>query len=853
MNLEEEDEVQGLEVEELAEESSIEELPDGGVLVEIEKKSTRGSSEFDANLAEDLETGERYRIAHKLLELLEKDQESRKKRDEQYEEGLRRSGLDKDASVGANFSGASKAVHPVLIKAAVEFAALAIKELMPPNGPVRTEIIGEQTKEKLAKAERSRDYLNWQMRKKIVEYRSEMEQLLTQLSLGGGQFTKTYWCGEEQRIKHEFVSSDKVVLPFSASSFLSARRKAQILDLTREEVEDRIESGMYRDMDFSDPGLLPEASKTEEVARKIEGKEETGYNEDGTRRIFECYVRYKLPGDDVRKPYIISIDQDACDIWSIYRNWAEDDEEFHEEDWIVEWPFIPFRGALSVGLIHLIGGLSVAATGALNGLLDSAHVNNIPTAVTLKGSRVSGETVELEPTTVQALEGPVGVDDIRKLIMPMPYNPPSLVLFQLLGWLTEQAESVVTTASEKLSDATNNGPVGTTYALIEQGAKVFSSIHARLHFAQERVLGIIRRLNAKHLSDRETVEELGELVVSRRDFEGPADVVPVSDPNIFSETQRWAQLQSAFQLTQDPRVQYNVKALHKRALELLKFPQIDEILPDDPAPQQTNPIAENVNASRGLPLMAFPHEDHMAHLKVHLAFVTDPALGLISQSAAMPMMEHVKQHLLLLYAMLAQRVASSALGEDITAHMVDSKSLNDVDRLLAEAVPHVHELYKMAVAPIMNMVMTLMQQITQAMQAQQQVAPLDPQAQVAREVGMAEIARKAQRDQAVGQVEQAELQLEAQKGQAETEQKMAEMQVTMQEMAREHQLALQDLEQKRVRDAEKIRKEVEASLLKNRDDNRTKYEIEELRQQIRLILEREKGVLNGSKIDEDRG
>ena len=791
-----------------AEPNDVEMLPDGSALIS-EPESKQNSPKFDENLAENLPDGELYRIAEELLKLLEYDQESRKKRDEMYERGLKLSGLDGETSVGADFDGASHAVHPTLAKAAVEFCARAIKELFPSAGPVKTQIIGKVSEEKLEKAERKKTYLNWQLTKQMPEVRGELEQLLTQLSLAGSQFSKVFRDAEARRSRFEYIPSDQIILPFSATSFATARRKAHIIDITQANFERKVESGVYADLTTIGSHTDLEQTSAKSEAQRIEGKESTGFNEDGLRRLYEVYVWMEIDDDSYTKgrhaPYIITIDEYSRKVVGAYRNWEESDKDFKEVPWIIEWPCIPWRGSLTVGLVNLIGSLAIAATGALNGLLDSAHVNNIPTAVALKGSKVTGSSLQIEPTTVAQVEGPAGVDDIRKLMMPMPYNQPSPVLFSLLGWLTEAAEGVVTTASEKIADASNTGPVGTTYALIEQGAQVFSAIHMRLHAAQAQVLEIVCRLNAKYLSDEETVEELGELVVSRLDFEGPNDICPVSDPNIFSETQRWAQLQEAFKLSQDGRVRYDVYNLHKRALELLKFPQIDEVLPPPNEPTRTNPVAENVNASKGLPLQAFPDEEHIAHITTHLEFATDPSFQMISASATAPLMGHITQHLAYLYAQISTQLASQAAGEDISVFMTDPKLGNQVDKLLAAATEHVHELYDQQITPFKQKLTQLAQQAQQQAQASQQLPP-DPASQVALQVGMAEIQRKTQQDQASNQLkaqevqqnaqlEQMKLQMEAHLEQSKADQK-AQTDLVMAHMDKITQILLAELASK---------------------------------------------------------
>lgn len=805
---------------------------EGGAWVTEPEKELLVSTGFDQNLAEIFPSHVLNAVATDLLEKLERDKQSREERDKIYEEGLRRTGMDREASVGADFDGASRATHPLLVETSIEFEARAIKELFPSEGPVKTQIVGKQTEEKIEKADRKRAYLNWQITKKMKEYRAEMEQLLTQVPLAGSQFLKVYYDRHLKRPKAEFIPADYIILPFSASSFCSARRKAHVIDRTQELFEEDIESGLYIDPKVSVSSLPPEPTATEEESRRIEGKEETGFNEDGNLRIFEVYTYYKFEDDTYSKgesaPYIISVEENSRKVLSIYRNWEENDLDKQELEWIVEFPFVPWRGALTAGLIHLIGGLSVAATGALNALLDSALVNNIPTALALKGTKITGQIRQVEPTTVQVVEGPAGVDDIRRIAMAMPYNPPSPVLFQLLGWLTDAAKSVVTTASEKLADSKNTGPVGTTYALIEQGAMIFSAVHGRLHSAQARVLDIICRLNSKYLNDKEVVHELGELVVSREDFLGPQDVIPVSDPSIFSEAQRWAQLQAVIALTQDQRVQYDMHAIHRRALKLLKFPNPEEVLPDQSRPQPTNPVAENVNAARGLPLMVFPHEDHISHLREHLAFSTSPALAIIAGRAAPALMEHCQQHIAFLYASTAQSLASRALGRDVTAFMVDERLRNQIDGLLADASPHVHE----SVANVMGPFMPALQQLGQLAAQNAPKPQLDPRSQVALQVGMAEVQRKTQADQASVQIRQ-------QSEQADNSLNLMKFQLESRIAELESQLDQARLAQERQSDVEHVLQEIR----KNQDDNQTRKEIEAMRLGMEQQLEQHKASL----------
>ena len=317
------------------------------------------------------------------------------------------------------------------------------------------------------------------------------------------------------------------------------------------EFQRRITSGLYKDVSLSRATMDPEPTASQKATNKIEGKS-SNTNDDGLRRVFHVYTWLELEDDPVTKgemaPYILMIDDLSSEVVGLYRNWEEGDETLTKLDWVIEFKFIPWRGAYAVGLPQLIGGLSAALTGALRALLDSAHINNAATLLKLKGGKISGQSAEIEVTQVVEIEGAPGVDDVRKLAMPMPFNPPSQVLFELLGWLTNAAKGVVTTAEEKIADVNSNTPVGTTQALIEQGAAVFSSIHARLHESQARVLKVLSRINRWYLDDMTRGEVVEDLEIKREDFARVTDVIPVSDPHIFSETQRIAQMQAVLQM-----------------------------------------------------------------------------------------------------------------------------------------------------------------------------------------------------------------------------------------------------------------------------------------------------------------
>ena len=742
---------------------NVEELPDGSAIVHLDDlKSPNETPDFYENLAETLDEWELDKIAMKYLDLIEKDKEAREDRDKKYEEGIRRTGLGDDAPGGAQFMGASKVVHPVMAESCVDFAARAIKELFPPDGPVRTKIIGEVTEAKTAKAERKRDYMNWQLTEQIEEYRDEQEQMLTQLPLGGSQYMKIWYDEKMRRPRVEFVPIDNIYLPYSAANFYTAMRVTEAQDITQEEYEMRVDSGLYRDLDVYRVPEEPEMTKSQKATNKIEGKKQESSNVDGMRMVYHIQTWLELDDDKFSKgdraPYILMVDENEQKPVGLYRNWENGDDTLSKLDHIIEFKFIPWRGAYAIGLPHLIGGLSAALTGALRALMDSAHINNAPTMLKLKGARISGQSTTIEVTQIAEIEGAPGVDDVRKIAMPVPFNPPSPVLFQLLGWLTSAAKGVVTTAEEKIADVTSNAPVGTTQALIEQGAAVFSSIHARLHDSQRRVFKVLARINRWYVDEQQRGDVVADLQISKEDFATNADVVPVSDPHIFAESQRYAQIQALAARAQANPDLYNRLAVEKRILKQIKLPDINEVLPDPADVKEMNSALENVSMTLGKPVGAFPNQDHIAHLLSHISYAQDPVFGanpIVAPAFAPACLEHIKQHLTLWYLSNVDKYASEALGRKFDIMKIQP-IMQEAQKLISVASQHVH----------MDSAQNLQQQVMPVVQAMlasvqkmkgQSNAPVDPnvmaQVKALQDTAMAETQRKTKKDQVDAQMD----------------------------------------------------------------------------------------------------
>jgi hypothetical protein len=770
-------------------EQEVIELDDGSVIVNFqEKASPLKNPEFYANMAEELDESTLDQLATEYLDYIDVDKEARKQRDKQYEEGLRRTGLGKDAPGGATFDGASKVVHPVMAEACVDFAASSTKELLPSDGIVKANIKSEAGRRQVEVADRKVNFLNWQLTEQIAEYRDEMEQLLTQLPLGGSQFLKWRFDEDQRRPTCEWVPIDNIILPYSSTNFYTSQRVAEQQDITEDIYQQRIEQEIYRDIDssYTSDAPLTDQTRSEAANAKIEGKSEPSKNIDGLRRVYEITCFMRLEDDPLtegrRAPYILTIDESSSKVLALRRNWEANDEKLEKLDWYVEFKFIPWRGAYAIGLPHLIGGLSAALTGALRALLDAAHINNSQTMLKLKTGRVSGQSDRIEPTQVIEVEAGPGVTDIRQIAMPMPFNPPSSVLMELMGWLTTQAKGVVSTAEEKIGEANNNMPVGTAQALIEQGAKVFSSIHARLHRSQAMSLKILSRLNHWYLSE---MDNLSGEEIQIRDFAYNNDVRPVSDPNIFSETQRLAQNQALLQMaTQANQMQpgmFDLRSVYKRILKQLKVPDAEEILPNPLGANESNPALENVSMTMGRPAAAYPDQDHIAHIKIHLEYANNPAYGgspVIGPVFAPQALEHIKQHLTLHYLQSMRGMVAQASGGKDVLELNQEKPLDKAaQQALALASQMVNQDSQQELQQYVQQIQQLAQKVQQANQQKAQNAAMnDPTAAAIVKTQMAETERKTKEAQMRMQTDTEKAKQDYEIKVAELQQKVAELQ-----------------------------------------------------------------------------
>jgi hypothetical protein len=609
--------------------------------------------------------------------------------------------------------------------------------------------------------------MNWQLVYQMPEFRSELEQLLTQLPLGGAMYMRLVpdFSKRKRRPVPTFIPIDYVTIPSAASNYYTAERQCYWEPVTQEEFDIRTKEGMYRDIETiakvekigekpaPQGSQLPEETGPKKASDKVEGKEIAPDNADGLRTVCEISTHEYLEPERGSAPYLISVDQRTKKVLSIVRNWEEKDDDQERMQWMVEWVFWYWRGAQGIGLGQAVGSLAGAATGALRALLDSAHIQNIPTMARLKGANFAGQSTTINATQVIEVKGGVAADqDIRKLLMPVPFNPPSEVLFQLLGFLTDTGRQTLHVALDKLSEDNSNLPVGTTLALIEEGMKVMSAIHLRLFHSMSYVIRILHRIDRMYLTEEDLKNDVGEVLAHRSDFEGPLDCIPTADPEIFSDVQRIAQAQIiADRAAALPQV-YNTRETELFLLERAKVPNPERFLVAEPQPEEMNQVNENVAMALGRPVVAFPEQNHLAHLKVMVDFMMSPFFGqnpIIASTYLGPALGHMKEHIVLWYAQQFYEATRDAaqLDDEGMSQMIRQKdhgTKKELDLTLAAASGLVMQKARFALG-------TLPPVITQAQALLDKFTPPNPQMPIDPNK-MAETKRKAQADEQKAQL-----------------------------------------------------------------------------------------------------
>jgi len=642
----------------------VEDVGDGTVLIGEPENIIEPTTEFDSNLAEVIDQKEINKQATILLDYYETDRQARSTWEERYKDGLKTLDADggmMDSDDQRATRGLSQVVHPMIAEAATQFQARAIAELFPAGGPVKTISIGEADDQVREQAIRVKDYMNYQLLEEMPEYFPDVDQMLFHLPLIGQTFKKVWFDPAMKRITSRFVKAENFVVAPESTDLLTSPRYTHVIEMPRNEYNKFVQAGYYLPVEkFSSAG-----DPNESVVYDIEGiSPDESEGNDEVMTLLEMHTNViwdNIDGGDkddanfVALPYVITIDFESQTIVSIRRNWLEDDENQKKLNWFVEYKFLPGLGFYGFGLYHLIGGLGKAATGSLRALLDSAAFANMQGGFKLKG-RVPGGELDVNPGEYVDLDA--AVDDIGKAIMPLPFKEPSGTLFNLLGFVVDAGRRYAAVADLNVGETNPNAPVGTTIAMLEQGSKIFSAIHKRLHYAQSQEFKLIMQINAATMPEEMSFALSGSSqTIYARDFNERIDVIPVSDPSIFSSTQRIAQAQAILQLAQSAPQLHDMYEAYKRMYEAIRVPDIDEILKKPDEAPNMDPVDENVSVLLGKPIKAFIDQNHDAHISVHMQFLQDPSLlgNPMAQKTLGPMMiAHIGEHIAMLYRIRMQ-------------------------------------------------------------------------------------------------------------------------------------------------------------------------------------------------------
>ena len=614
------DEMLNIEIQEVADKANVEMQADGSAI--IGEQENMLETTFDMNLAEVIEETELGKISSDLFESFEMDKSSRKDWEETYKKGLDLLGF-KYQERSQPFQGASAVTHPMLSEAITQFQAQAYKELLPPGGPVSTQIIGKVDRQREEQAQRVKDYMNYQISYNMEEYDPDMDSLLFYLPLSGSAFKKIYYDIGLDRAVAKFIPSDDLYVPYLATDILTCERVTHSLRKSQNEIRKLQVSGFYRDVSLQ---VYNEETGLQEKESRISGIQKTSYNNDDYD-LLEMHVDLNIPGidqeDGIKVPYIVTLDRGSTKILSIYRNYKEDDPKRKKIQYFVHYKFLPGFSFYGFGLIHMLGGLSRTATSALRQLLDAGTLSNLPAGFKARGLRVKDDDTPLQPGEFRDVDAPGG--SLRDGLMPLPYKEPSQTLFQLLGFCVEAGTRFAAIADQKVGEGAAAGaPVGTTMALMERGARVMSAIHKRLHYAQKIEFKLLAKIFAEALPPVYPYEVGDEGIPSLKteDFSDEIDIIPVSDPNIFSMAQRVTLAQTQLQLAQADPESHNMYEAYRRMYQALGVRDIDIILPIPPQPEPTDPAVENASSLKGQNLVAFRNQNQMAHIDAHRAFMS---------------------------------------------------------------------------------------------------------------------------------------------------------------------------------------------------------------------------------------
>jgi hypothetical protein len=718
---------------------------DGGVTVDFDPQDQRGvNGDFYANLAEEMPDRELSRISSDLLSEFDANKASRQEWEDAYTNGLELLGFTYDERTQP-FRGASAVTHPLLAEAATQFQAQAFNELLPASGPVRTVVMGKESPSKNQQAQRVRQFMNYYITTVMEEYTPDMDQMLFYLPLAGSTFKKTYYDETLGRAVSRFVPAENLVVPYETSDLETCPNITQVVRMSLNDLRKRQIYGTYLDVE-----VIPaqkEMSSLDGAMDRIEGLEPNQIDYDCT--ILEVHADLDLEGyeelDDegeptgIKVPYIVTISEDNGQILSIRRNYQEDDELKKKIQYFTHFKFLPGFGFYGLGLIHTIGGLSRTATAALRQLIDAGTLSNLPAGFKARGLRIRDDDSPLQPGEFRDVDAPGGA--IRDSLMPLPFKGPDQTLFQLLGFVVEAGQRFATITDLKVGDGNQQAAVGTTLAMMEQGTRVMSAVHKRLHYGMKQEFRILARVMSESLPQRYpyTVPG-GDEQIMREDFDDRVDVMPVSNPNVFSQAQRIVLAQTKLQLASQAPEIHNISEVYRDMYEALGVTDIDRIMKavptDEPVP--IDPAQENINVLDMLPLHAFEGQNHQAHIQAHLIFGASPMVGNMPPMA-ISLQKHVMEHV----QIAAKEQAAVAYLQQVQqkgGQPASDDEMLEIERITAQFVAEG------------------LQQVKELSGEMSGAGAPDPLVQLKEQ----ELQIKAQGDQADQQIDQAKVELDAQ-------------------------------------------------------------------------------------------
>ena len=734
-----------IEVEEIEEPTDLVEEEDGSVTIDFEKMIQEElQAEPGANLAEILDERVLMEISSELVSYYEDDKGGRQEWEDAYTEGLELLGI-KYQSREEPFRGASGVTHPVIAEAVTQFQAQAYKELLPSSGPVRTQVVGASTPEVESQSHRVQEFMNFQIMNVMDEYDPEMDRLLFYLPLAGSAFKKVYFDDILDRAVSRFVPADDLLVPYNATDLSSASRVTHVIRMNTNDVRKFQAGGFYRDVDIL---AYEDEDEVREKERNLSGIERTGGDEQDCT-LLEVHTDLDLPGFEhvspidgeetgIKLPYIVTIDEGSSKILSVRRNWVEGDEFYKKVQYFSHYKFLPGLGFYGFGLLHMIGGLGRSATSILRQLIDAGTLANLPAGFKARGIRIRDSDEPLSPGEFRDIDVPGGA--LRESIMPLPYKEPSQTLMALLGFVVEAGQRFAAIADLQVGDGNQQAAVGTTVALLERGSKVMSAIHKRLHYAQKQEFKMLARVFAESLPPMYPYNVYGaESSIKQADFDDRIDVIPVSDPNIFSMSQRLALAQTQLQLAQASPEMHNLYEAYRRIYEAIGVHNIEALLPTPPEPQPMDPGMENALSIAMKPLQAFPGQDHDAHMTAHIIFMKTPILA-----ATPPLLASLQAHLCEHIALKAREEVDMQMQE-IQQQTMQIQEAIQMGRLSPETAPPVQQM-----GDPEAMVATLVAQYTEEVMAalmpspEEQADPLVELRSKELDIKAADLARKSE-------------------------------------------------------------------------------------------------------------